>query len=94
MSTSGHHAGTGRLLMNERCTPGLDHFWEQADRAGSGQHPLERELDERIDALARYRRLVSEAQANGREDAAEILLRQYDREEQAVERLREALRRT
>lgn len=79
--------------MNHPRKPGLDLFWEQADRAGSGQHPLERELDERADALARYQRLITEAQANGREDAAEILLRQYDREVQAVERLREALAR-
>ena len=71
--------------------PGVDLFWEQADRTGSGQDPIQRELDERIDALARYRRLISEAQANGREEAAEILLRQYDREEQAVERLRSAM---
>jgi len=77
--------------MNESRKPGLDLFWEQADRSGSGQDPLERELDERTDALARYRRLISDAQANGREDATEILLGQYDREERAVERLRQAL---
>lgn len=71
--------------------PGVDLFWEQADRTGSGQDPLERELDERVDALVRYRRLISEAHDNGREEAAEILLRQHDREEGAVERLREAL---
>lgn len=78
--------------MNSR-KPGLDTFWEQADSTGSAQHPLERELDERVDALVRYRRLISEAQANGRDEAAEILLRQYDREERAVERLRAALAR-
>jgi hypothetical protein len=78
-------------MMNKTRKPGLDLFWEQADRTGSGQDPLERELDERVDALARYRRLISEAQANGREEAAEILLRQHDREEDAVERIRQAL---
>jgi hypothetical protein len=77
--------------MNSPRKPGLDLFWEQADESSSSQHPLERELDERVDALARYRRLISEAQANGREDAAEILIRQYDREEQAVQQLRDAL---
>lgn len=77
--------------MNQPRKPGLDQFWEQADRVESGQHPLERELDERVDALARYRRLISEAEANGREEAAEILLSQYEREEQAVQRLRQAL---
>lgn len=77
--------------MNQPCRPGLDLFWEQADRSGSGQHPLERELDERSDALARYLRLIDEAEANAREEAAEILIRQHDREAQAVERLRRAL---
>ena len=77
--------------MNVERKPGLDLFWEQADRDGSGQNPLERELDERVDALARYRELIVEAQANGRDEAAELLLRQYDREEQAVRRLRHAL---
>ncbi len=73
--------------------PGIDHFWEQADFDEAGEHPLERELAERVDAVARYRRLITEAQANGKDEAAEILLRQHDREEQAVRRLREALAR-
>lgn len=77
--------------MNQPRKPGLDFFWEQADRTGSGQDPLERELDERIDALARYRRLISDALANSREEAAEILLRQHEREARAVDRLRQAL---
>lgn len=77
--------------MNAPRRPGLDQFWEKADRTGSGQHPLERELDERIDALARYRRLIAEAQQNGRDEAVEILTRQHDREQESVERLRAAL---
>jgi ferritin-like metal-binding protein YciE len=77
--------------MNHSRKPGLDQFWEHADGTGSAQHPLERELDERTDALARYRRLIDEAEANGREEAAEILLRQHDREAASVERLRAAL---
>jgi hypothetical protein len=80
-------------MKNSR-KPGLDTFWEQADSTDSGQHPLERELDERVDALVRYRELISEAQATGQDEATEILLRQHDREEKAVERLREALART
>lgn len=71
--------------------PGLDLFWEQADRIDSGQDPLERELDDRVDALARYRHLISDAQANAREEAVEILLKQHDREEDAVVQLRAAL---
>lgn len=74
--------------------PGLDQFWEKADRSDSGQHPLERELDERVDAVVRYRRLIAEAQANGRDEAAEILMRQLNREEASVNRLREALQET
>lgn len=77
--------------MTAQSRPGLDKFWETADRDSSGQHPLERELDERIDALARYRRLIADAQQNGRDEAAAILMRQHDREQAAVERLREAL---
>lgn len=77
--------------MNDPRTPGLDTFWEEADRSDSPQDPLERELDERVDALSRYRRLIAEAEANGRDGAAEILLKQHDREELAVRRLREAL---
>lgn len=77
--------------MDAQRRPGIDQFWETADRTDSGQHPLERELDERVDALARYRRLIAEAQSNGRDEAAEILMRQHDREEASVRRLREAL---
>jgi hypothetical protein len=77
--------------MNAQRRPGLDQFWETADRTDSGQHPLERELDERVDALARYRRLISEAQSNGRDEAVEILMRQHDREAASVQRIREAL---
>lgn len=78
--------------MNRPRQPGLDTFWECADADGSGQDPLERELDERVDALARYRRLIAEAEANGRDEAAEILVKQSEREAEAVRRIREALR--
>lgn len=78
--------------MTNTQQPGVDQFWQQADRKGSGQDPLERELDERIDALARYRRLIADADTNGRDEAAAILMRQHDREEESIERLREAIR--
>ncbi len=77
--------------MEQPRNSGLDLFWEQADRHDLAQDPLERELDEHVDALARYRRLIAEAQANGRDEAATILLRQHAREQTAVERLRQAL---
>lgn len=73
--------------------PGLDHFWEQADEESSTQHPLERELAERLDALARYRDQILQAEANDRTSDAEVLLRQHEREYQAVQRLWSAIRR-
>ena len=78
--------------MTKRAQPGVDQFWQEADRSGSGQDPLERELEERVDALARYRRLIAEAESGGRDEAAAILMRQHDREEASIARLREAIR--
>lgn len=71
----------------------LDRFWQQVDDAGSGQDPLERELAERLDAVARYRELILEMEAGTRGQDAEVLLRQHDREYQAVQRLWSAIRR-
>lgn len=76
----------------ERNKPGLDNFWEQADEESSTQHPLERELAERLDALARYRDQILQAEANDRPADAEVLLRQHEREYQAVQRLWSAIR--
>lgn len=73
--------------------PGLDHFWEQADEESSTQNPLERELAERLDALARYRDQILQAEANDRSADAEVLMRQHEREYQAVQRLWSAIRR-
>lgn len=75
-----------------RGAPGLGAFWEEADSDGSSQDPLERELCEHLDALARYGRLIADAQATGRDYAIEILLRQHGREEDQVRRIRAALR--
>ena len=77
----------------ESRNPGLDHFWEQADEESSTQHPLERELAERLDALARYRDQILQAESNDRTADAELLLRQHEREYQAVQRLWSAIRR-
>ena len=79
--------------MTDPEKPGVDTFWESADADGSGQDPIERELDERLDALTRYRDLIAEADANGREEVAAILLKQHDREQETVNRLRQALQR-
>ncbi|HEY8483102.1 MAG TPA: hypothetical protein VIL13_00725 [Longimicrobiales bacterium] len=69
---------------------GIEFFWEQADVEGSGEDPLERELCDRLDALARYGRLISEAESSGRDRIAELLVRQRDREEALVRRIRAA----
>lgn len=74
-------------------TPGLDSFWEDADYNESSEHPLERELGDRLDALARYQRLIEEAEDNGRDDAAQYLLDQHERAEQEVQRIAQVVRR-
>ncbi len=74
-------------------TPGIDAFWEDADRDGSGDDPLERELCDRLDALARYRRMIAEAQVNAQDDATEHLLKLHEREHRIVQRLTEVIRR-
>ena len=71
----------------------LESFWEQADSDSSSEHPLEREIAEREDALSRYRMLIEDAQAQGREDLADILIGQQERQAVVVRGLREALRR-
>lgn len=71
----------------------LESFWEQADADGSNEHPLEREIAERIDALSRYRMLIEEAQAGGRDDVADLLLEQQERQQAVVQGLRQALKR-
>lgn len=73
--------------------PGLDDFWEDADHDGSGEHPLERELADRLDALARYGRMIDEARLNGWDAATERLIEQHERETRIVERLTEAIER-
>lgn len=72
----------------------LDLFWEQADLEDSSEHPLERELGSQLDALARFSRLIDEAQAGGNDGQIDVLLRQQSRVEEAVRRLRAALQRS
>jgi hypothetical protein len=80
--------------MSDRLTPasGLDAFWLQADTEECPDHPLERELCFRLDALERYRRMIADAQAIGRDDMADALLAQHDREAKLVRKLEAALR--
>lgn len=72
---------------------GLGFFWEQAHLDDSSEHPLERELAHRVDALHRYQRMMADAEANGRDDMAELLARQHAREEEQCRRLWQAIER-
>lgn len=80
-------------MRDDRQTPGLDAFWEQADADGSDEHPLERELSHRIDAIARYGSMIADAESNGFEEMVRQLGREQDREETLARALRQALRR-
>jgi hypothetical protein len=80
-------------MTNDRnCTPGIHLFWEQADIEGNADHPLERELRHRIDAIARYQSMIAEAEAMGLDAAVEQLTRQCEREQEVARDLRAALR--
>jgi hypothetical protein len=72
----------------------LSFFWEQADSDGIGENPLVVELCYRLDAVARYRGMISDAEAAGQDDVLADLVGAHDREEQIVRRLRSALYRT
>lgn len=84
-------ACAGTMADTFRNRPGLDVFWEQADVDDSDEHPLERELGDRLDALARYRRMIADAEANGREHAADLLLEQHEREAELAQRIEQAM---
>ena len=84
---------TAALSKDSFRAPGIDSFWEQADVDGSDDHPLERELGDRLDALARYRRLIDDATTAGLDDAVDQLIAQHAREEELVRRLTNAIRR-
>lgn len=80
-------------MKSRTSKPGLEAFWEDADVEASSEHPLEREIAERVDALSRYGTLIEDAQIQGRDDLADLLLAQLAREEDLVRALRAALRR-
>ena len=81
------------MTKRSRSRVGVDSFWEHADDTDSGEHPLERELADRLDAVARYRRLIAECEELGRDAEADQLLRQHQREQVEVDRLRAAIAR-
>jgi hypothetical protein len=72
-------------------TPGIHLFWEQADLESSDDHPLERELRHRVDAIARYHGMIADAEAMGLDSAVEQLTRQCAREQDFARELRAAL---
>ena len=80
--------------MNDirRPSPGLADFWIEADRESIPDHPLERELCHRLCAVERYLGMIAEAQALGRDEMAENLIAQHEREARLVRRLQVALR--
>ncbi|MHB1169233.1 MAG: hypothetical protein ACYC28_08120 [Longimicrobiales bacterium] len=77
--------------MQNDVPPGLEAFWALADDEALDDHPLERELCERLDTLARYRTMLFEASAAGRDEAVAALQRAHDREVKLVRDLRRAL---
>lgn len=77
--------------MQNDAAPGLEAFWELADAEALDEHPLERELCERLDTLARYRTMLSEAASTEQDDVVDALQRAHDREADLVRNLRRAL---
>ena len=74
-------------------TPPNELFWEQAHLDGSDEHPLARELADRVDALHRYRRQLADAEAGGHDERAEVLAARVAIEEEACRRLLGAVER-
>jgi hypothetical protein len=80
--------------MQHDAPPGLESFWQMADDEANDEHPLERELCNRLDALARYQAMIADAEGTEREAAVDVLVRAQEREAAAVQELRDALRRS
>jgi hypothetical protein len=82
------------MKQTQAATPGLESFWETCDQDGVGDHPLMRELCYRLDAMQRYRTMIADAEANGQDEALELLSRNYDQQQTIVQRIRDELART
>jgi hypothetical protein len=78
----------------QRTMPGLESFWETCDHDGVSEHPLMRELCYRLDAIQRYRALITDAEDSGNDDALELLTRHFEQQHEIVRRLRDELTRT
>jgi hypothetical protein len=81
------------MNVEDRWSPALDLFWEEADLADAAEHPLRRELAHRLDVLARYERLLADAQSGGSAAQIAALIREHRRQLQLIEVLEDALRR-
>jgi hypothetical protein len=81
------------MREDDRWSPGLDLFWEEADLMDAGEHPLRRELMHRLDVVARYELLLADAQSRGHEGQISALTKQYRRQLRVIEALQDALRR-
>jgi hypothetical protein len=80
-------------MRREDSAPGLESFWETCDHDGVGDHPLVRELCFRLDAIQRYRELIADAEANGQDEAVELLSSYFDQQNDLVTRIRDQLAR-
>lgn len=72
---------------------GLESFWETCDRDDVADHPLMRELCFRLDAIQRYRALITDAEDSGNQDALELLTRHFEEQQEIVRKLRDELAR-
>jgi len=80
--------------MNEdRWSPALDLFWEEADLDDAAEHPLRRELAYRLDVLARYEQMLADAESHGHAGLISTLTKQHRRQLSLIERLEDALQR-
>jgi len=82
------------IKQTQTAAPGLESFWETCDQDGVGDHPLMRELCYRLDAIQRYRTMIADAEANGQDEALELLSKHYDTQQSIIQRIRAELERT
>lgn len=79
------------LTESKSVAPGLESFWETCDQDAVGDHPLMRELCFRLDAIQRYRALISDAEESGNDEAVAILTSCYDKQSELIRRIRDEL---
>jgi ferritin-like metal-binding protein YciE len=80
-------------MRREDSAPGLESFWETCDNDGIADHPLVRELCFRLDAIQRYRELIADAEANGQDEAVELLSSYFNQQHALVARIQDVLAR-